>query len=159
LWDTHRVFFRYIPVGNARISWANLLVLLWVTLIPAIAALLGSHWEEPVALILYALNLLLAVASYWLLWRYVSTPGYVHGEALAAASRLHLDQYAGLSVLGYALAMAAAFLSPLVSLVLIFLTTTLARAISRRVLASTATPQSGIAAHLPSQDTNPADLE
>ena len=56
-WDSHRSFFRYISLADSRVSWINLLVLLWITLIPATAALLGSHWQEPAALILYALNL------------------------------------------------------------------------------------------------------
>jgi uncharacterized membrane protein len=137
-WDTHRVFFRFIAVGDARVSWLNLLILLWITLIPATAGLLGSHWQEPAALTLYALNLLLAIASYWLLWRYVSSAQYVREEGLAAASQLHLDRYVGVSALGYALAIPAAFLSPFLALALIFLTTAVARTVARRALTPSA---------------------
>src|SRR5262249_7816982 len=76
-WDTHRTFFRYIQLADSRVVWANLSVLLWITLIPATAALLGSHWEEPAALTLYAVNLLLATASFWMLWRYALSAGYL----------------------------------------------------------------------------------
>jgi uncharacterized membrane protein len=41
-WDSHRVFFRFISVGDSRVSWINLLILLWITLIPATAARLLS---------------------------------------------------------------------------------------------------------------------
>jgi uncharacterized membrane protein len=157
-WDSHRVFFRFISVGDSRVSWINLLILLWITLIPATAALLGSHWQEPAALTLYAL-LLLAIMSYWLLWRYVSSARYVREEALSAASQLHLDRYAGVSSLGYALAIPAAFLSPPVALALIFLTTALAQTIARRVLTPSATPQRGSASRLQSQDAPPVDDE
>ena len=76
-WDTHRGFFEHIPVADARVVWTTLTVLLWVTLIPATAALLGAHWREPAALTLYAVNLLLATATLWGLWRYVSAAGYL----------------------------------------------------------------------------------
>ncbi len=158
-WDTHRVFFRHIMVGDARVSWINLLILLWITLIPATAALLGSHWQEPAALSLYALNLLLCILSYWLLWRSVSSTGYVREEGLHAASHLHLDQYAGLSALGYALVIPTAFLSPPLALALIFLTTTLARTISRRIFAPSAPRQRGAAPSPHAQDAHVDDEE
>ena len=53
-WDTHRGLFRVVHLADNRVVWANLAVLLWVTLIPATAALLGAHWQEPAALTLYA---------------------------------------------------------------------------------------------------------
>jgi TMEM175 potassium channel family protein len=161
-WDTHRNFFHHISLADARVSWINLLVLLWITLIPATAALLGSHWREPVALILYALNLLLATTSFWLLWRYVTSARYVQEEGLPATTRTYLDRhdrYAGVRPAGYALVIPVAFLSPSVALALVFLTTALARTIARRVLTPSATPQSASASRLQGQDANPMDEE
>jgi uncharacterized membrane protein len=134
-WDTHRTFFRYIHLADARVAWANLLVLLWITLIPATAALLGSHVREPAALALYAVNLLLATASLWVLWQYASAAGYLRQEGLHARVGQYLDRFAVASAVGYALAIPAAFLSPPVALALVFLTTTFARTTARRVLA------------------------
>jgi uncharacterized membrane protein len=139
-WDTHRTFFRYIHLADWRVTWANLLALLWITLIPATAALLGSHVREPAALTLYAVNLLLATASLWALWRCASSAGYVRQEGLHARVGQYLDRYAAASAVGYALAIPAAFLSPLAALALVFLTTTLARTTARRVLTPGATP-------------------
>jgi uncharacterized membrane protein len=142
-WDTHRIFFRYISVGDYRVSWLNLLVLLWIALLPASEVLLRSHWQEPVAITFYALNLVLAMASYWLLWRYVCAKRYVREEALSTASNLHIERFVGLSVLGFALAIPIAFLSPLLALVVVVLTTIFARVIARRVLTSSAAPPGG----------------
>jgi uncharacterized membrane protein len=133
-WDSHRTVFRYIHLVDARVVWTNLLVVLWITLIPATAALLGSHWEEPAALILYAVNLLLVVASYWGLWRYVSSAGYLRREGLHALTGLYIDRYAGASLVGYALVIPAAFLSPPLALALVFLTASLARTLASRIL-------------------------
>ena len=52
-------------------------------LIPATAALLGSHWEEPIALALYAVNLLLVIGSLWVLWRLASSGGHLRQDGLA----------------------------------------------------------------------------
>jgi uncharacterized membrane protein len=133
-WDTHRRFFRYIHLADSGVVWRNLLVLLWVTLIPATAALLGSHWREPIAVALYALNLLLALASFWGLWRYISGGGYLRREGLHAMTGHYIDRFAAISFVGFALAIVAAFLSAPVSLALVFLTTTLARILARRTV-------------------------
>ncbi len=158
-WDSHRSFFRYISLADSRVSWINLLVLLWITLIPATAALLGSHWQEPVALILYALDLVFTMMSYWLLWRYVSSARYLREEAVPATAPHYLERYIGFSAVGYTLAIPAAFLSPPVALGLIFLTSTLARILARRVLAAPPTRESNSASGRPGQDTNPVDDE
>ena len=158
-WDSHRIYFRSIYMADSRVSWINLLILLWISLIPATAALLGSHWQEPVALTLYALNLLFATTSFWLLWRYVSSARYVREEGLPATARRRLDRYAGVSSIGYALAILAAFLSPPVALALVFLTTALARFIARRVPTPSSTPQSGATSTLNDQDARPVDDE
>jgi uncharacterized membrane protein len=133
-WDTHRTFFRCIDLADSRVVWINLLILLWVTLIPATAALLGSHWQEPIALALYALNLLLGIASFWGLWHHVSTSDLLRREELHALTGQYLDRYYAASALGFALAIVTAFLAAPVSLALVFLTTTLARTMARRVL-------------------------
>jgi TMEM175 potassium channel family protein len=133
-WDTHRAFFQHIYLADSRVVWNNLLVLLWVTLIPATAALLGSHWQEPIALALYALNLLLAILSFWGLWRYVSSGGYLRREGLHAMTDRLLDRYVAFTAIGFGLAILAAFLSPPVSFALVLLTTTLARTLARRIL-------------------------
>ena len=157
-WDSHRIFFGYIHRADGRVIWANLAVLLWVTLIPATAALLGAHWAEPAALTLYAANLLLATTSLWALWRQAAAGGHLRREGLHARIDQYVDRYAGISFVGFALAIPAAFLSPPVALALVFLTASLARAIARRTLATEA-PPAGDAADSRGHDADPVDAE
>jgi uncharacterized membrane protein len=133
-WDYHRNMFRHIYLADSGVTWANLWFLLWVTLIPATAALLGSHWEEPITLTLYAANVLIATAALWGLWRYASSAGYVRGEELHARTGDYIDRYVGMTLLGYALAIPTAFLAPAVSLAVLFLTAILARRFASRIL-------------------------
>jgi uncharacterized membrane protein len=157
-WDYHRTFFRYIYLVDARVVWTNMAILLWITVIPATAALLGSHWQEPAALVLYAVNLLLATASLGLLWRYVSSAGYLRREGAHAQTNRYVNRYVVVSMLGFALAGAAAFVSPPVSLALVFLTTTLARVLARRVLPSGLSSEHGSALSLRGADADSDDV-
>ena len=107
-------------------------MLLCVTLIPATAALLGTHWQEPVALVLDAVNLLLATATLWGLWRSAVAAGALRGPGRKPQSGAYVDRFAVIAVTGYALAVPAAFLSPPEALGLVFLTTALARTLAHR---------------------------
>jgi uncharacterized membrane protein len=131
-WDTHRAYFRVIHLADTRVVWANLVVLLCVTLVPATAALLGTHWQEPAALVLYAVNLLLATGALWGLWRYAAAAGGLSGPGRQPQSGGYVDRFTAIAVTGYALAVPAAFLNPPMALGLVFLTTTLARTLARR---------------------------
>ncbi len=95
--------------------------------------------------------------SYWLLWRYVSSARYLREEALPETAPHYLQRYIGLSLLGYLLAIPAAFLSPPVALGLIFLTSALARTLAHRALAPSPTRESGSVAGRPGQDVDPVD--
>ncbi len=158
-WDSHRSFFRYISLADARVSWINLLLLLWITLIPATAALLGSHWQEPAAIILYTINVVLATASLWLLWRYASSVSYLEEQALPASTKQYFNRFVGASLAGYALAIPAAFLSPPVGLALVFLTATLARRLAGHVLTPRPTGEIGSVSGPQGRGSNSADEE
>src|SRR4051812_31133976 len=142
-WDYHRTFFRYIYLIDGRVVWTNMAVLLWITVIPATAALLGSPWQEPAAplpfavhpplggparlgshgrgrpaLVLYAATLLLVPASLGVLWQSVSWAGSRRGGGAQARTSRYVMRYVALSMLGFALAVLTVFVSPPVSLAL-----------------------------------------
>jgi hypothetical protein len=71
----------------------------------------------------------------------------------------YIDRYAAVSVAGYALVIPAAFLSPPVALVLVFLTTALARIAALRVLAPAAPPAPAGAAGQPGRDPGLVDAD
>jgi uncharacterized membrane protein len=133
-WDYHRVFFGSIYRADSEVVWANLIVLLWITLIPATAHLLGTHFHEPAAVALYAVNLLLVIASLWMLWRVASAAACVRRDAGHERAQAYINRFVAVSLVGYTLAIPLALLSPAAALILVFLTTTLARVIARKIL-------------------------
>ena len=105
-WDTHRGFFEHIVVADARVVWTTLTFLLWVTLIPATAALLGSHWREPAALTLTR------PTSSWRPRRCggcggTSAAGYLRREGLNPRMEAYVDRFGAIGLAGYALVVPA----------------------------------------------------
>lgn len=134
-WDYHRSIFRHVYLADSRVVWFNLITLLWITLIPASAALLGSHAQEPVAIVLYSLNMIFATATLWALWRYVASAKYVRREKMHGMTDRYIDRFLGVSALAYLLAIPAAFLNARLALLVIFLGAALGRTLARYVLA------------------------
>ena len=62
-WVAHHQMLRAIRLAPRSLLWANNLFLLFVSLVPASAALLGSYPHQRAAAVLYGSNLLLVTAS------------------------------------------------------------------------------------------------
>jgi uncharacterized membrane protein len=119
-WVAHRDLFARLRVVNRDLVWLNLLFLLPVSLIPFAASVLGEYPDEPIALHLYGVVMIIAtlmrVILYWyvmrrpkLLWPDVSTGNARLGLALTVCP-----------IAIYLLAMAVAGVSPTLSVMLYF---------------------------------------
>ena len=67
-WVGHHLMIRGMAEASRALLWANNLFLLFVSLIPASAALLGGHPEERASAVLYGSNLVLVGSSLLLLF-------------------------------------------------------------------------------------------
>ena len=79
-WVTHRDLFARIRFVNRDLVWLNLLFLLPVSLIPFAASVLGEYPDEPIALHIYGVVMIIAalmrIAMYWYVGR---RPRLFHG--------------------------------------------------------------------------------
>jgi uncharacterized membrane protein len=98
LYCTHRV--------TGSILWANLHLLFWLSLVPVVTAWMGEHPRAATPTALYGAVLLLAGIAYLLLQRQILRS---EGPRSVLALALGRDVKVGLSLLLYALAIAAAF--------------------------------------------------
>jgi uncharacterized membrane protein len=57
------VFISY----TARLLWANLNLLFWMSLVPYVTDFMGKNYREPMAVALYGLDLFLCAAGFYLL--------------------------------------------------------------------------------------------
>jgi uncharacterized membrane protein len=110
-WTIHHFHFRYISHADSRLVLLSLINLLFVTLYPVTASIVGAHPLDPLATVCLSANSLLYCTSAWAIWSYAAA----NRRLLAEEADYRRLQYVGgiiLSVaIGLALAIPLAFLS------------------------------------------------
>jgi uncharacterized membrane protein len=93
---------------NGAILWANLHLLFWLSLIPAVTAWIGETSSAPVPTAVYGAVLLMAGVAYYILTRTIVSLLGPHSAIAAAVGK---DVKGKLSVVLYAVAIPLAFVS------------------------------------------------
>lgn len=112
-WNNHHHLFQATNKVNGNILWANLNLLFWLSLFPFVTGWMGeNHFEKnPVAL--YGIVLLLAAIAYKILTYFVVKS---EGKESMIAKAVQKDRKGNGSILLYAIAVAASFFQPLISI-------------------------------------------
>jgi len=105
-WNNHHHMFQAVKQVNGRILWANLHLLFWLSLIPVVTHWLGEHYASPWPVAAYGMVLLAAACAYFILARSLVAH---HGPESALAVALGRDFKGKISIIIYAVAVAAAF--------------------------------------------------
>ena len=77
-WGAHQRMLSQIKRGDGPLVWFNLLSLLFVTLVPACAALLGRFPSTIIAIACFAVDVILIQLTAWLLWRHASRQNLIN---------------------------------------------------------------------------------
>ena len=121
IWVNHHAQFARIARVDRTLLFLNLLLLMWVSLLPFPTALVADFLRtghgRHLATAVYAGVLLAMSLSFSLLWRYARHAHLLH-EALSDDSVRHLTRRNMLGQCAYSIALAIAFLSPAGSLVI-----------------------------------------
>ncbi|VVD60133.1 hypothetical protein PPN31114_00053 [Pandoraea pneumonica] len=114
-WNNHHHLFHVVQRVSGGVLWANLHLLFWLSLIPFVTHWLGENHLTAWPTALYGAVLFMAAVAYYILTRALLA---VHGEGanVKLATAIGRDAKGKLSVVGYALAIAFAFVMPAVSL-------------------------------------------
>ena len=72
LWIGHRRVFHYIKRSNTVLLWINIIILMFVALIPFSTSLIGDYRMEQLAFVVYGINLFLIFAIMFILWTYAT---------------------------------------------------------------------------------------
>ena len=108
-WNNHHHTMQAVKSVNGSVLWSNLHLLFWLSLLPFSSGWMGENHFARQPVLLYGMNLLLAAVAYFI---WLRTLVAHHGAASTLASALGRDYKGKLSLMLYALGMAAAFLSP-----------------------------------------------
>jgi uncharacterized membrane protein len=79
-WSIHHMSFRLVYHADNNLVLLSLVNLLFITLIPASASIVGGHPFEPGAAAIFTVNLLLLCLSAWAVWAYVAANSHLLAE-------------------------------------------------------------------------------
>jgi uncharacterized membrane protein len=109
-WFLHHLTFHYIRQVTAFLVWVNLLFLMFVSLLPFSAGLMGHLFMHPVSQFFYFGNQLAISLLLNLHWQYARRKGLIAEASSPEAERISLR--VGLTAAVFALCMVTALLSP-----------------------------------------------
>ena len=110
-WNNHHHLFQVVKHVDGRILWANLHLLFWLSLTPFVTGWMGENHFAPLPVAVYGGVLLFAGIAFLVLASALVAQGG-HPELAAALGR---DVKGKGSILGYAVAIPLAFVSPWLS--------------------------------------------
>lgn len=111
-WNNHHHLLQAIKQVDGRVLWANLHLLFWLSLVPAITGWVGETGFAAWPVAIYGLVLLLSAVAYYLLTRTLIS---LHGQESTIANAVGGDFKGKVSIVIYALAIGAAFLTTWIS--------------------------------------------
>jgi uncharacterized membrane protein len=113
-WNNHHHLMKAAGSVTARVMWANLHLLFWLSMVPFATSWMGEHPRAPAPTALYGGVLILCAAAYTILTRVmVRHEGPDSTVAAALGGRLSRDWKGNASLALYAAGVALAFLEPL----------------------------------------------
>jgi uncharacterized membrane protein len=127
MWVNHHSMFTQIVRADRTLLFLNLLLLLWMSLLPFPTALVSRHlgvsgWDAKVAEALYSTTLTLAAISFSLMWAHAVRGGRLLAAPIGdrAAEWRSIRRFSA-GTLFYAITIGVSFVVPLVALAMQFL--------------------------------------
>jgi uncharacterized membrane protein len=110
-WAIHHRTFRLVRHADYRLVMLSLVNLLFITLIPASAAIVGGHFREPLAAACYSVNGLLLCLSGSLVWAYIAANSHLLAEDADPRYLVGIAQVWLYVAIGFGLALGIGFLN------------------------------------------------
>jgi uncharacterized membrane protein len=110
-WNNHHHMIHVTGRVDGAILWANLHLLFWLSLFPFVTAWMGEHFE-PVPAAIYGVVMLMAGIAYVMLQHAILRQ---EGPSSVLAKAVGRDVKGKISTLLYAIAIGAAFVTPVIA--------------------------------------------
>jgi len=114
-WNNHHHMFHVVKAVNGGILWANLHLLFWLSLVPFVSGWMGEHYRAALPVALYGLVLFMNGVAYGILAHLLVRH---EGPDSVLAKAFRNDRRMIGSVVAYAVAIASAWVLPVLSLAL-----------------------------------------
>lgn len=122
-WVGHHNEFHFIRRSNRPFLWLNIVFLFFVTLIPFSAALISSHFDEPIAIAFYGGNLIAVGLVLYAIWAYATRGRRLVDKDLAREAVVRASRRILIAPCAFAVAIALGFFNTKASLILYAATT------------------------------------
>ena len=116
LWVNHHVTFHYITRSDGKLAWINIILLMFVALVPFSTSLLGEYINSQVAAAVFGINILLIMTTAMLMWIYVTGKNTLVDRAIDTEVALHRKIMTMVGCAFYILGIGISFISPVASL-------------------------------------------
>ena len=114
-WNNHHHLLHAAKVIDARVLWANLHLLFWLSLFPFGTAWVGQNNFAPIPVATYGVLLFMAGGAYFVL---VRTLIHAHGQPAAFAEAIGRDVKGKASSVAFAIAIPIALVAPSLSMLI-----------------------------------------
>jgi uncharacterized membrane protein len=115
-WGNHHHLLHTVTKVSSSILWANMHLLFWLSLIPFTTGWMGENHFETYPVAVYGINLLLCGFAYSILQQTISKHNKFDSKLAVAMKKQEYKGY--VSLVGYSLALPAAFYNSTISAVI-----------------------------------------
>jgi uncharacterized membrane protein len=105
-WNNHHHLLHVVQRINGKVLWANMHLLFWLSLVPAVTAWMGEEGAAPMTVAAYGVVLLFSGVAYFILTRALLA---LHARDSPLAEALGYDWKGKMSMVAYAVAIPVAF--------------------------------------------------
>ncbi len=116
LWVSHHSNFHYVTRSDGKLAWMNIVLLMFVALIPFSASLLGEYSHSQVAVAVYGINILFISTMGVVMWIYIIGKHLLTDRAIDVEVAITRTILYMLNCLFYIIGISISFISPIASL-------------------------------------------
>jgi uncharacterized membrane protein len=117
-WISHDEQFHYIKRANRTLLWITIFYLMVIAFIPFSTALIGTYGDQQISIIIYGINITIALIWSHLQWKYATKKHRLVDSDLDPKFIAKMSRKRIVAIILYPIAIAVSFLNTHVSLIL-----------------------------------------
>jgi uncharacterized membrane protein len=116
VWEDHHTMFHYVVRSDGKLAWMNIILLMFVALVPFSTSLLGNYSGTRVAAVIYGINFLIIIGMHLLTWRYINRDSTLTDKAIETKYVVRWKKGYLFGCISYAIGIGIAFINPVASI-------------------------------------------
>ncbi len=116
MWAHHRFAFHCIARSDGQLAWMNIILLMFVALIPFTASLMGEYSDAQVAVLVYGINALLILIVSLIIWIYIAGKRELADSAIDTEIATRRTFFFSMGCLLFIIGIGISFINPVTSL-------------------------------------------